>query len=257
MSRGGSTNAPTSVAPGSVEKSARDGKPGGPGRSGGSGAPGNAAVEGGREPGRRELRKEATRRELILAGRKLFGERGLYESRIEDLTSMAGVAKGTIYGYFDNKEELILAVEVAGLRALLDHVQGRVAGARTRRDSVRRMVAAHFEFFEANIDLVKLFHQVRGMLKFDRREWEPLRAGLEEYVKDLARLLVGRANAAGAPTAEDREAAELLFGSVSGITSLGIALRAGGSRQGRGSRSARGERTVEAVVSLVMSRRAT
>ena len=47
-----------------------------------------------RPRGRREHRKRVTRRELLVAGRKLFGDEGLYESRIEDLTRHAGIAKG-------------------------------------------------------------------------------------------------------------------------------------------------------------------
>lgn len=196
-------------------------------------------------PGRREERKEATRRELIAAGRRLFGERGLYESRIEDLTTLAGIAKGTIYGYFSSKEELILAVEVAGLGELLEHVRGRVAGARTRRERAHRMVAAHLEFFEENPDLVKLFHQVRGMLKFERREWLPLRTGLHTYVGDLALLLSGSGEAGLQPGGRERVAAELLFGAVSGITSLGLAL---------GAPRFRSQHLVESVVSLVLTR---
>lgn len=196
-------------------------------------------------PGRREQRKESTRRELISAGRRLFGDRGLYDARIEDLTTLAGIAKGTIYGYFASKEELILAVEVAGLEELLRHVGGRVVGARSRRERVRRMAEAHFEFFEENLDLVKLFHQVRGMLKFERKEWQPLRRGLEKYVADLARLLEGDEARQREPGPRDLEAAEMLFGAVSGITSLGIAL---GRR-----RSPRSTRIVQAVTALVLS----
>lgn len=211
----------------------------------GSGSGGIATISP--PPSRRAQRKETTRRELISAGRRLFGDRGLYDARIEDLTTLAGIAKGTIYGYFASKEELILAVEVAGLAELLRFVGERVAGARSRRERVRRMAAAHFEFFDENLDLVKLFHQVRGMLKFERKEWQPLRRGLEQYVADLARLLEGEDGGQREPGTRDIEAAALLFGAVSGITSLGIALG------GRGSRRPRSARAVQAVTALVLS----
>lgn len=177
-------------------------------------------------PGLREQRKESTRRDLIRAGRRLFGERGLYEARIEDLTTDAGIAKGTIYGYFRSKEELILAVEIAGLEELRSWVAERLQAGSSPTDRIETAVVAHFEFLESHRDLVKLFHQVRGMLKFERPEWQALRAGLADYVRALADLLAG-------PGAEasrgHREAAEILFGAVSGVTSLGIALK----REGR------------------------
>ncbi|HUK63923.1 MAG TPA: helix-turn-helix domain-containing protein, partial [Dongiaceae bacterium] len=57
----------------------------------------NRTVTPGPPSGRREHRKHATRRELLIAGRRLFAERGLYDSRIEDLSRQAGIAKGTLY----------------------------------------------------------------------------------------------------------------------------------------------------------------
>lgn len=47
--------------------------------------------------GRRERRKSITRADLLKAGRRLFSQKGLYESHVEDLTEIAGIAKGTFY----------------------------------------------------------------------------------------------------------------------------------------------------------------
>jgi AcrR family transcriptional regulator len=81
--------------------------------------------------GRRERRKATTRQDLIAAGRRLFGSRGLYESRIEDLAETAGVAKGTFYQYFTGKEHLVLAVVQDALAGLTKSVERRCAGTRS------------------------------------------------------------------------------------------------------------------------------
>ena len=57
-----------------------------------------------------ERRKEARPAELIAAALELFVERGYAGTRLEDVAAQAGVSKGTLYLYFENKEELLKAV---------------------------------------------------------------------------------------------------------------------------------------------------
>lgn len=57
----------------------------------------------------RRRRKEARPGEIIDAGMKEFALNGLAATRLEDVAKRAGIAKGTIYRYFDSKEDLFLA----------------------------------------------------------------------------------------------------------------------------------------------------
>lgn len=173
-----------------------------------------------RSPGRRLLRKETTRRELLRAGRKLFSEKGLYESRIEDLTLTAGIAKGTLYLYFRNKEALVLDVASQGYDELRDHVLRRVGSARTTREMARAMARAHLEFFVENPDFVRIFHQVRGILKFDRPEWRGLRAPLDGHIRFLADLLARAAPPSRRSPSARRRIAIQIYGNVSGVVSV-------------------------------------
>ncbi|HTO92702.1 MAG TPA: helix-turn-helix domain-containing protein [Candidatus Sulfotelmatobacter sp.] len=170
--------------------------------------------------GRRERRKHVTRRELLAAGRRLFAERGLYESRIEDLSRRAGIAKGTLYGYFANKQELIEAVVRSGFHELLERVQRAAQEARTRPEAIERVTEAHLAFFRDNPDLMRVFHQVRGLLKFDRPGPRPLRRVLGRYLDGLAQVLALRRSGRRAAGVRDLDLAILLFGTVSGVTSV-------------------------------------
>lgn len=57
-----------------------------------------------------ERRKDARPQELLAAAIDLFVERGFASTRLEDVARRAGVSKGTLYLYFENKEELFKAV---------------------------------------------------------------------------------------------------------------------------------------------------
>jgi AcrR family transcriptional regulator len=209
-------------------------------------AGGGKAAPAGRAD-RREHRKRVTRRDLLVAGRRLFGERGLYEARIEDLSRHAGIAKGTLYGYFANREELIEAVVAAGLAQLLEHVQRRTRGARGQTDVLALAADAHLAFFAANPDLMRILHQVRGLLKFERSESPRLRLLLAGYVGHLAGVLVRGRPPAARDGRRARESAELLFGAVSGIASVRASLA------GALPRDARSPATIRALVALVLA----
>ncbi|MGZ3185086.1 MAG: TetR/AcrR family transcriptional regulator [Telluria sp.] len=57
-----------------------------------------------------ERRKDARPQELLAAALDLFVERGYAATRLEDVARRAGVSKGTLYLYYENKEELFKAV---------------------------------------------------------------------------------------------------------------------------------------------------
>ena len=66
-------------------------------------------------PPLRKRRKEARPSELLAAALELFVEKGFAATRLEDVASRAGVAKGTLYLYYENKEALFKAVIQEGV----------------------------------------------------------------------------------------------------------------------------------------------
>lgn len=66
-----------------------------------------------------ERRKDARPGELAAAALDLFVERGFAATRLDDVAKRAGVSKGTLYLYFDSKEELFKTVIREGYLAPL------------------------------------------------------------------------------------------------------------------------------------------
>ena len=68
----------------------------------------------------RQRRKEARPGELLAAALTLFVERGYSATRLDDVAAQAGVTKGTLYLYYDNKEALFKAVLAQNLVPIID-----------------------------------------------------------------------------------------------------------------------------------------
>lgn len=87
-------------------------------------------------PSRRERQKAETRECLYRAALKLFAERGLAATTVEDITKAAGVAKGTFFNHFRAKEEVFsvfIEIQVA-------KVASAVQNARQARDSTKAVL---------------------------------------------------------------------------------------------------------------------
>jgi AcrR family transcriptional regulator len=72
-------------------------------------------------------RKEARPAEILDAALELFVERGYATTRLEDVAQRAGVSKGTVYLYFDSKEELFKAVIRSGIVRAIEEAEHLVA----------------------------------------------------------------------------------------------------------------------------------
>ncbi len=58
----------------------------------------------------RKVDKDAKKREIALSALDIFAKNGLQKSSVDEIAKRAGVAKGTIYLYFGNKEEIALEI---------------------------------------------------------------------------------------------------------------------------------------------------
>ncbi len=61
-------------------------------------------------PTRRERRRVETRERIVRAALRLFSERGVTATTVEDITNAADVGKGTFFNYFPSKEQILADV---------------------------------------------------------------------------------------------------------------------------------------------------
>jgi AcrR family transcriptional regulator len=72
---------------------------------------------------------EQRRKEICAAALELFSSKGFHETTMEEVANAAGVAKGTIYLYFESKEHLLLALKRDFMAGLTEAITGIVAEA--------------------------------------------------------------------------------------------------------------------------------
>jgi AcrR family transcriptional regulator len=141
-----------------------------------------------RQLSRRERKKLETRQRLMEVALQLFGEHGYEATTVKDITSVADVAKGTFFNYFETKEAILPAIaarRLEQLEELLTPAQGAPDSAVARIKLALRLVA------ESPLCQEKLAEQLFAAM-IHRREIGPGHA-----LRDLLAEQVHQAQAVG------------------------------------------------------------
>jgi AcrR family transcriptional regulator len=145
-----------------------------------------------RRPAVSEKDKLHRRDEIMVAAKKVFAHNGFHATTIADIAKEAGLAYGSVYQYFDSKEELFDALMAAQEYALRTHLAVAMAATGARPDEswepLRATAQATFEFFEADRATAKLVFRDAYALG-DRFE-KHLIAIYERFIDDIETLIV-------------------------------------------------------------------
>ncbi|SEP09743.1 TetR/AcrR family transcriptional regulator [Aquisalimonas asiatica] len=99
-----------------------------------------------RDSAPRTRRGAQTRSRLLRAAEEAFGSRGYHRAGISDITLAAGVAQGTFYSYFRNKEEVLRELVRNMGRDLRAHLAAEISDARDRLDAEARGLRAFLAY---------------------------------------------------------------------------------------------------------------
>jgi AcrR family transcriptional regulator len=139
--------------------------------------------------------KSQRRDQIVAAAKKVFARKGFHDTTIADIAKQAGLAYGSVYWYFDSKDELfhaLMAVEEGALRGHLAAALAQPAetGMPSAGDEapLRTAVRATLEFFEADKATVKLLFRDAYALG-DRFE-KHLGGIYERFIDDIETFVV-------------------------------------------------------------------
>ena len=147
---------------------------------------------------RRTQMAEARREAILAAAKDEFVAKGFAAARVEDIAKRAGVAKGTVYLSFPDKELLFEGVISAHMTPLAERIRGRMAGgvAGTLRSTMEPLLTAmlHEVFSGETGPVLRLL--ISEAIRFPRLG-ERYRREVVEPTLELLRGLLQRAAAAG------------------------------------------------------------
>jgi AcrR family transcriptional regulator len=96
----------------------------------------------------REQNRVAYREAILAAAERVFSERGFVGVRMSDVAAEAGLATGTLYNYFENKEAVLRSLIVMRGSTLIQELQETFESERDAIARIERMVTMAFTYIE-------------------------------------------------------------------------------------------------------------
>lgn len=90
----------------------------------------------------REEQQEQTRNDLLAAATALFAERGVNGASIEQISERAGYSRGAFYSNFEDKQDLVLALQEARTRREYEEIRELIDANRVGEEPFRNQMEA-------------------------------------------------------------------------------------------------------------------
>jgi TetR/AcrR family fatty acid metabolism transcriptional regulator len=112
-------------------------------------------------------KKNNRKEEIINAAIKIFASKGFYNSKVADVAREAGIADGTIYLYFKNKDDLLISLFETKMEEILNRFNSKLANNYPASQKLTQFIQLHFELIEEDQNLADVFQvELRQSSKF-------------------------------------------------------------------------------------------
>lgn len=105
--------------------------------------------------------------QILEAAVKVFAEQGFFQSTVAQVAKRAGVADGTIYLYFKNKDDILIQFYKYKTKQVFDKFRMAVDAAEVAEEKLRNLVRTHLEEFQKDINMAIVYqaetHQHRRL----------------------------------------------------------------------------------------------
>ncbi len=169
------------------------------------------------------------KRERILEGAlRAFAKKGFYNTRISEVAAEAGVADGTIYLYFKNKDDVLISLFEDRMEWLIERLVSELQKLEDDVETrIRAMIRLHFELAVEEPDLAEFITvELRQSSKFVKEYNNPK---FYDYLSILHELIVrGQAEGVVRADVDARLVSRMLFGALDEVLLSLTLSRAGG-----------------------------
>jgi len=129
----------------------------------------------------------AKRERIIRAAIRIFSQKGFFNSKISEIARLAGVADGTIYLYFKNKDDLLISLFEEKMGEVVADVRARVEGGGDALSRLKIFIDNHMDLLTREAGLIEVIQvELRQSNKF-MKEYVPVK--FLEYLDVISGIL--------------------------------------------------------------------
>ncbi len=123
-------------------------------------------------------RKNDKYHRILEAAIKVFADQGFYQSTVSQIAREAGVADGTIYLYFKNKDDILIQFFRDKTKQVFESFRKAVQGGAHAEEKLRNLIRLH----------LKAFRDDRNMAVVYQRETHQINRPAEEQIREMSKM---------------------------------------------------------------------
>jgi len=160
-------------------------------------------------------------RAIIEAAVKVIAENGFHNAQVSKIAREAGVADGTIYLYFHNKEDVLISLFQVKMGEFTTAVREELEKVGDPFQRLARLVHLHFSRLEAD-------HNLALVLQIQLRQSDPaIRQGIAKPLRDYFHLIesvisYGMHQGAFRPDLDIRLTRQMIFGTMDEVATCWV-----------------------------------
>ncbi len=105
---------------------------------------------------RKERDKLRNKEAILKAAVHLFAQKGFAETKLEDVATLAEFGKGTLYNYFENKDDLLLSAFDFAVEKILDFLYDQLSSVADPLERIRLIANSQFNYYRQNTDFMNV-----------------------------------------------------------------------------------------------------
>jgi len=106
---------------------------------------------------RRVQQQDLSRTQMLDAAEQVFGERGYFDATLKDIAERAEFSVGSVYSFFENKDDLFLSVFLRRGDELVPIIRAIAEGDGSAMDKLHALVDAEIGFFRLHRHFGRLY----------------------------------------------------------------------------------------------------
>jgi len=115
-------------------------------------------------------RTDDKRQRILDAAVRVFAKKGYHGAKVAEIAKRAGIADGTVYLYFRNKEDILVSLFDEVMERHIAQARVELKGAKGAAAKLRLVAQHHLKLFSGNRDLAVVFQvELRQSTKFLER----------------------------------------------------------------------------------------
>jgi len=148
---------------------------------------------------------------ILRAAAKVFAQSGYFNAKVSDVARSAGVADGTVYLYFKNKDDLLTSIFSWAMGEFLTRARDELAEIANAKEKLLSFAKLHFSLLEQERDIAIVFQiELRQSTKFMEQFSKTYLAAYLQILREI--IEEGQKNGLFRTSLNAKLVAKLLFG---------------------------------------------